>query len=163
MSLNVSHEKSSLVNGDHSLLVFSRLQFSLRELFWQFHLRGPRLRTIIHDVFVSYLKNWQWSQIAPIIHISCFCNSCIFKASHDCISVFASRSDSWHQALQSILLWRSYTCTWLHLGNSLSSYPQIMLLFCHNIVLRKAEASALRKACNVYNKSINCNMYRNLK
>lgn len=119
-----------------SLLVFSRLQFSLRVLFWQFLLRGPRLRTIIHDVFVSYLKNWQWSQIAPIIHISCFCNSCIFRASHDCVCVFASRSDSWHQALRSISLWQSYTCTWLHLVNSLSSNPEKLLLFYHNIGLK---------------------------
>lgn len=70
----------SLVNGDHSPLVFSRLQFSLSELFWQFLHRGPRLRTIICNVFVSYLKNWQRSQIAPIIHISGFWNSCILKA-----------------------------------------------------------------------------------
>lgn len=107
MSLNVSHEESSLVNGDHSSLVFSKLQFSLRELFGQFLLRGPRLRTIIHDVFVSYLKNWQWSQIAPIIQISCSCNSCILKASHDCTYVFANRSGSRHQALQWILHSRS--------------------------------------------------------
>lgn len=76
----------SLVNGDHSPPVFLRLQFSLSELFWQFLLRGPRLRTIIRNVFVSYLKNWQRSQIAPIIHISGFWNSCTLKASHDCIS-----------------------------------------------------------------------------
>lgn len=91
----------SLVNGDHSPRVFSRLQFSLSELFWQFLLRGPRLRTIIHNVFVSYLKNWQRSQIAPIIHISGFWNSCILKASHDCISFFASGNGSRHRALQS--------------------------------------------------------------
>lgn len=72
------------------------------ELFWQCLLRGPRLRTIIHDVFVSYLKNWQRSQIAPIIHISGSWNSCILKASQDCISSFANRNGSQHQALQLI-------------------------------------------------------------
>ena len=66
--------------------------------------RGPRLRTIIHNVFVSYLKNWQRSQIAPIIHISGSWNSCILRASHDCRSLSASRKRvfSQHQALQSI-------------------------------------------------------------
>lgn len=82
----------SLANGDHSPRVFSRLQFSLSELFWQSLLRGPRLRTIIHNVFVSYLKNWQRSQIAAIIHISGFWNSCILKAGHDCTSLCASRT-----------------------------------------------------------------------
>lgn len=76
----------SLVNGDHSARVFLRLQFSLSDLFWQLLHRGPRLRTITHNVFVSYLKNWQRSQITPIIHISGFWNSCTLKASHDCIS-----------------------------------------------------------------------------
>lgn len=125
----------SLVNGDHSPRVFSRLQFSLRELFWQFLLRGPRLRTIIHNVFVSYLKNWQRSQIAPIIHISGFWNSCILKASHDCISFFASRNGSRAPGAPVGFTLQERTCarTWLHLVNSLPvNYLQTTLLFCQN-------------------------------
>lgn len=119
----------SLVNGDHSARVFLRLQFTLSELFWQLLHRGPRLRTITHNVFVSYLKNWQRSQIAPIIHISGFWNSCTLKASHDCISFLCQWE--WFTApgapVGFTLQEQTCACTWPHLVNS-GNYLQTMLM-----------------------------------
>lgn len=59
------------------------LQFSC---FWQSVLSGPCLTTITLNVFGSYLKNWQPSQIAPIIHILDFWNSCAWEANMVVIS-----------------------------------------------------------------------------
>lgn len=98
-------EDRSLENDVHSSWVLSGLQFSRRELFWQFLLRGPCLRTIIQDVFVSYLKNSQQSQIGPIIHILDFCSSCIKKQNKTAMIASLSVSVGMFGTIKLISIW----------------------------------------------------------
>lgn len=94
-------EDRSLENDVHSFWVLSGLQFSRRELFWQFLLRGPLSENnhpwCVCQLFEKFttISNWTYYSHLRLLHQ-------LYKKtkqnSHDCISLCVSRDVWYHQA-----------------------------------------------------------------